>query len=181
MAGASEWAHSQGFLNIGHHRVLVGKRAGFQLRVDQAIAHGQLETPSARRDESEALDGLFETRQQLGGQTDRFWLVVSKSAVFEANVHEELLWKWTIARAYSGRCRGAMSLNGKPIGLRGKPAHAQAYQVNGFRPEPAFSPSVAATGTTLTIAWICTVGAAGSTASSGSRRSTCKRFSFRNR
>ncbi len=77
--------------NRSKHCLFIRKLAGLQLRIDQLTVHGQLKTSATTRDELEVGDLLFEFFEQLLRQTDGLRFVVSHRAVFEFQVHGDLL------------------------------------------------------------------------------------------
>ena len=58
-----------------------------ELGIEKLTIHRQFKAPPTRGHQRVVFDRLLEAREQLGGQTDRLWLIVSHCAIFEANVH----------------------------------------------------------------------------------------------
>ena len=68
-------------------RLLVGKLAGFQLGVNQFAIDGQLEAAASAGDQLQIGDTLLKRAQNLARQTDGFWFVISRRAIFQDQVH----------------------------------------------------------------------------------------------
>ncbi len=67
--------------------LIFGEAAGFQFRINTFSVDADLETAAVGRYQYETFDLIFEFRDELFGQTDRFRFVVSNRAVDNLNLH----------------------------------------------------------------------------------------------
>ena len=69
------------------HGVLVGERAGLELRIEELAVQRELEASAAAGNQFYLSDLLLMGGFDLGRQTDGLGLVVSLGAVFQFNLH----------------------------------------------------------------------------------------------
>ena len=75
------------FFQRGLDLVVFWKYARLQLRIDLCPINDDLEAAVIVRHEGQVLNALFVVAEQIVRQTDGFWLIASRCAVFDPNIH----------------------------------------------------------------------------------------------